>query len=173
MFRHRYWSSQILQLALLPIQSQNDDSSITVRPSSASTLLASTTVPLTRPRPANQHVPEAHTGPVSEQSNAITATLRPTRRTNFARLNTDDSDGIIDDDGTYSPPINLGKRERLSSIKEEHAGSRRTRPVRLINFKKKKRWLSVNILWYREPVLVSKILFLLRQVKWEQEDFFY
>lgn len=76
----------------------------------------------------------------------------------------------MDDDGTYSPPTNLGKRERLSSVKEELAGTRRTRLVRLVILKKKS---SVNVLEYREPGLVSKILFQSRQVKIGAEKFTY
>jgi len=89
---------------------------------------------------------------------------------NFARLNTDDSDDVIDDDETYVPPTNLGKRERLSSVKEELAGTRRTRLVRLVIFKK---ILSINVLGCREPGLVSKILFQPRQVKMGAERFLY
>jgi hypothetical protein len=74
--------------------------------------------------------------PIPGQSNGNMEPLRPTGRMNFARLNTDDSDDVIDDDETYVPPTNLGKRERLSSVKEELAGTRRTRLVRLIIFQK-------------------------------------
>jgi len=73
--------------------------------------------------------------PIPGRSNGNTEPLQPTERVNFARLNTNDSDDITDDDGTYLPPTNLGKRERLSSVKEELAGPRRTRLVRLVIFK--------------------------------------
>ena len=53
---------------------------------------------------------------------------------NFARLNTNGSDEIIDDEGPLSPPTNLGKRDRISPVKEEQAATRRTRPVRFIQF---------------------------------------
>jgi len=111
----------------LYLKSQNDDSTAAVRPTSSSDRLASNLVPSTRPRITNQPAPDARTTGASSKPEPLRATMR----TNFARLDTDASDDIIDDDEPLSPP-NLGKRIRTEPIKEDHANSRRTRLVRLV-----------------------------------------
>lgn len=55
-------------------------------------------------------------------------------RTNFARIDTDASDDIVDDDGRSPPPMKLGKRDRMSPAKEDQSNLRRNRPVRLFAF---------------------------------------
>ena len=120
-------------IAYLALKSQNDDSTAAIRPSSSSTPLASSTVPSTRPRISHQRTSDAHMAPILGPSGTEPQPqpLRSIGATNFARLDTDGSDDIPDDIEPLSPPTKLGKRDRLSPIKE-YSTTRKTRLVRLV-----------------------------------------
>ena len=107
------------------LKSQNDDPTAPVRPAPYSIDSS------IRPRIAIQRAPDPPAASISGPSGAKPEPLRPTGRPNFARLDTDGSDDIIED-GSFSPPTKLGKRDRLEPTKEEHSATRKTRSVSLV-----------------------------------------
>jgi hypothetical protein len=111
------------------LKSQNDDPTAPVRPAPLSAHLASSSNDSSiLPRIAIQRASDLSAAPISEPSSA--KPLRPTGRPNFARLDTDGKDDIIDY-GSFSPPTKLGKRDRLEPTKEENSATRKTRSVSL------------------------------------------
>jgi len=110
-------------------KSQNDDSTATARSSySSAHPITSIIAPINMPnRPVAGRTAVVEKGlstnlaQVSNQTPVPVASrssrqkpLRATERTNFARLDGDGSDDFSDNDGNYSPPTKLGKRDRLS-----------------------------------------------------------
>lgn len=63
------------------------------------------------------------------QSNPRNEAPRNTARTNFARMDSDASDDIIDDNGPLSPPSKLGKRGRSTRPEEDPSARRKPPPV--------------------------------------------